>query len=391
MQHPESDDTPGALPATTGIRRALRGEGVTVTLSLRTMAIVLAIWIAFWIFRELTSTLLIFAVAILLAAVVDRPVATLERLGVPRGLGILLVFLVLLGILVGLIAVLIPLVADEIGALGDNLETYQAQVADVLARYHVRVPATNTDEIVQRLSDNLATVADSAATIGVDVGRTAIAIFATLVMAFMLAGSPTIGTTFASRFLDDTQLARLTRVTGDIQERIAGWARGQLLVAATFGLLFGLALRLIGVPYATTLGLTAGILEIVPYLGGAITLVLATAIALTIGLPTVIGVIVAYTVLVNVESHILAPQLVGDAVGLPPVVVLGALLIGLEAEGIIGVLLAVPMALIVSAVIDEFWPERRRTPRESASDPKPARRPVAALWSRLRGGDRSRS
>jgi predicted PurR-regulated permease PerM len=387
VQHSDPNgDTPDVPP--TAIRRSLRNEGVTVTLSVRTIVIVLAIWLAFWTFRELTSTLLVFAVAILLAAVVDRPIAALERRGVPRGLGILFVFLVLLGILVGLIAVLIPLVANEIGALGDNLTSYQSSLNHVLARHHVRVPQTSTDALFQRLSDNLATIAGSAASIGLGVGRTAIAIFATLVMAFMLAGSPTIGTRFAGRFLDDAQHARLIRVTGDIQRRIAGWARGQVLVAATFGLLFGLALRLIGVPYATTLGLTAGILEFVPYLGGAITLILAMAIALTIGIPTVIGVIVAYTVLINIESHILAPKLVGDAVGLPPVVVLGALLIGLEAEGIVGVLLAVPMALIISAIIDEFWPERRVVPREPASAPSRPPRPLSAMLSRRRGGTR---
>jgi predicted PurR-regulated permease PerM len=291
----------------------------------------------------------------------------------------------MLGVLAALVAVLIPLISTEITALGDNLTAYQTQFTDALAHYHVRVPAANTDAVFQRLSNNLSQVADRAATIGLGLGRTAIAIFATFVMAFMLAGAPTIGTEFAARFLPEDKHERLTRVTWDIQQRIAGWARGQVLVAITFGLLFGLSLRLIGLPYAATLGLTAGVLEIVPYLGGAITLVLAIAVALTIGLPTVIGVIVAYTVLINIESHILAPKLVGNAVGLPPVVVLGALLIGLEAEGIVGVLLAVPMALIVSAILDEFWPSRTTHPPSSPPAPGLVARALAAVRS-WRGG-----
>lgn len=359
---PSVENAPGQKEpaATKAVRRSLDREGFTVSISLRTIAIVLGIWIALWIVRELTSTLLIFAVAILLAAVVDRPVAALERRNVPRGLAILVMFVIVLGVIAGLVAVLIPLVSDEITALQANLDTYQAQFNDLLGRYNIHLRGTSTDDVFTRISDHLAVVADDVASITLGVGRTAIAIFATIVMAFMLAGTPTIGTNFASRFLDDDQHARLTRVSTDIQKRIAGWARGQVLVAASFGVLFGIALKIIGMPYAATLGLTAGVLEIVPYLGGAITLVLAIAIALTISFPTVIGVIIAYTILINIESHILAPKLVGDAVGLPPVVVLGALLIGLEAEGIVGVLLAVPLALIISAIIDEFWPDKRK-------------------------------
>ena len=383
VQPPGSDGVNAdATETASAIRRSLRGEGVTVTLSLRTIAVVLGIWLAFWIVREMTSTLLIVAVAILLAAVVDRPVASLQRRGVPRGLGIALMYLVMLGVLVALIAVLIPLISDEITTLEANLGDYQTQLTDTLARYHVRLPATNTDALFQRLSGNLTQVADRAAAVSLGLGRTAISIFATFVMAFMLAGSPTIGTRFAARFLAEEQHRRVTLVTSDIQQRIAGWARGQVLVAVTFGLLFGLSMQLIGLPYAATLGVTAGVLEIVPYLGGAITLALALGVALTIGPTSVIGVIVAYTVLVNIESHILAPKLVGGAVGLPPVVVLGALLVGLELEGIVGVLLAVPLALIISAILDEFWPSRDEPPSEEETAPGLVARIVAMVRPR---------
>jgi predicted PurR-regulated permease PerM len=116
-------------------------------------------------------------------------------------------------------------------------------------------------------------------------------------------------------------------------------------------------LRLLGVPYAWSLGVTAGILEIVPYVGGAITVVLAAFSAATVGLPQVIGVIVLYVVLVNVESHILAPLLYGKALGLPPVAVLLALLAGVELLGILGALLAIPLTVIGWAIVEEFAPQ----------------------------------
>jgi predicted PurR-regulated permease PerM len=89
--------------------------------------------------------------------------------------------------------------------------------------------------------------------------------------------------------------------------------------------------------------------------------------ALTVGVPQFIGVIVLYLILVNVESHILAPLLFGRAVGLPPIAILLALLAGVELLGVIGALLAVPVTVIIWAIVDEIWPPA--TAREVSQAP----------------------
>ncbi len=176
----------------------------------------------------------------------------------------------------------------------------------------------------------------------------------------MMALEPTLGTRFLRRFLSPDRSERLESITANIDHRIGYWVRGQVLIALTFGTLFGLGLGAIGIPYALTLGVTAAVLEVVPYLGGAVTVVLATLMGLTIGVPHAIAVIVLYVVLVNVESHVLAPLLMGKSVGLPSVVVLGSLFVGLEMKGLPGVILAVPTVLVITTVIDAFWPSPDR-------------------------------
>jgi predicted PurR-regulated permease PerM len=120
----------------------------------------------------------------------------------------------------------------------------------------------------------------------------------------------------------------------------------------------GIGLKIIGVPYAPSLGVIAGILEVVPYVGGFITVVLAVLSAATVGVPQVIAVLILYVVLVNVESHVLAPLLYGKALGLPPVAILLALLAGVELLGILGALLAIPLTVIIWAIGEEFAPQR---------------------------------
>jgi predicted PurR-regulated permease PerM len=129
-----------------------------------------------------------------------------------------------------------------------------------------------------------------------------------------------------------------------------------VLIALIFGLAMGVGLRLVGVPYAVSLGTTAGVLEIFPYVGGAITVVLAALTALSVGIPQVVAVLVLYLILVNLESHVLAPLLFGKAIGLPPVAILVALLAGVELLGILGALLAIPIAVILWVIVDEVWP-----------------------------------
>lgn len=373
-----SDKTPDMKPAT----------GTTITISLHTIMIVVGIWLTFWIMRELTSSLLLFASAILLATAIDEPVSWLQAHGLPRWLGILSLFAILAGVLTLVIVVLVPLVTDEVSSLQEDVTTYQAQIQQFLDKHGARVHLTqhlDIEAITSRVSDNIGAVATGLTSIALEVSHAAVLIFAMIVISFMLAMNPTAGARFVARFMSTPAHTRLIKISGDVHMRIGGWIRGQIIVAVTFGIAFGIGLWLLGIPYAISLGLTAAALEVIPYLGGAITLVLAVGIALSLSLPHAIGVVVLYIVLINIESHILAPKFIGEAVGLLSVVVLGALLVGLEWKGILGVLLAVPTVLVATAILDEFWPSKEDDQEDSSKDESVLDR-IKHRWSQLRSG-----
>ncbi|MGN6031387.1 MAG: AI-2E family transporter [Thermomicrobiales bacterium] len=333
-------------------------EHITISISARTIGVVLALILIGWLLRELSSTLVIFAGAMLLATAIDKPASAMVRHGVPRGVAIFAIFAALVALLALIVSLLIPLVTEEAKQLAKDLPGYQQQVEDILHRYHVGDSGTqiSLDSITTQISGNLQTIASHLTEITLEVGHTAVVLFVTLVIAFMMGMNPSGASNYLARFLTPTTNARLRRITADVDHRIGTWVRGQVLVAISFGVLFGLGLGAIGIPFAASIALVAAVLEVIPYLGGTVTLVLALLVAFSQGIPEVVLVVVLYVVLVNVESHILSPMLIGDAVGLPPVVVLAALFIGLETKGIVGVLLAVPAVLVIAAVLDEFWP-----------------------------------
>jgi predicted PurR-regulated permease PerM len=138
------------------------------------------------------------------------------------------------------------------------------------------------------------------------------------------------------------------------------WA--QVGIALYFVVTFSTGLALLGVPFAFTIGLVGGILEIIPYLGGVVAVFSAMLSALTVRPLLAVWVLVLYLVVTELESHVIAPTFYGRAIGLHPAIVLVALLVGVKAGGIVGVLFAVPVAVVLAALLGEartVWQDTR--------------------------------
>ncbi len=338
---------------------------ITVIISRRTIFLVLAIVAAVWVVMHLVSVLIVLFSAILLATAIDAPVGWLQRRGVPRSAGVLAMYAVLVVVLGGVVALLVPLVSSEIATVQDDLPGWTTRLEDFVNRVRPAGSARahlTFDELSKRLSSHLGTVASTLTNVSLAAGHAMALVFITFVAAYYLAASPGGGASVIERFLPVEHQPRATAIAAAVRDRIGGWVRGQVLVAGTFGIGMGIGLWLIGVPFAVSLGVIAGVLELVPYVGGAVTLLLALPLALTVGWPHAVGVVALYTVLVNVEAHVLSPWYVGRAVHLPPVVVLIALLAGAELAGLIGILLAIPATVVIWAVMDELWPAPGGTP-----------------------------
>ncbi len=334
---------------------------ITVSISVRTIFVVIALVALTYLLFRIPHFWLLVLTAVVLATAMDKPVSAIQARGVPRGLAILLIYILLVGLMVIAIAALAPVVAGDARALEQELPGYTAWFENVAANLPTSGGGSTTfslDGIEQQLRNNASTLARSATEIGVEAGRTAFYVFVTLVLAFFLSVEPGVVLDGAARWVPAKHQKRVWRIARSIHANIGAWARGQLAIALVFGALMGVGLKLIGVPYAPSLGVIAGILEVVPYVGGFITVILAVLSAATVGVPQVIAVIVLYVVLVNMESHVLAPLLYGKALGLPPVAILLALLAGVELLGILGALLAIPLTVIIWAIGEEFAPQR---------------------------------
>ncbi|HEY7294753.1 MAG TPA: AI-2E family transporter, partial [Dehalococcoidia bacterium] len=220
--------------------------------------------------------------SVLLAAAVAPAARLMARRGVPRGITILIIYLLVLLILAGVVALIVPLVVDEIDALRQSLPAY----ADDIQRFVARVAPDqaqhfSTNTITDRLSGELGTVASTLTSLIFDLISFGITLVLVLVIAFFLAVEEDFVALAIRRFVPPQERPRVARLLGRIGTRMGQWARAQLLLALFFGAAFGVGLRIFNVPYSVTLGVVGGVLEIIPYVGGFITLTLAVLIALT--------------------------------------------------------------------------------------------------------------
>jgi predicted PurR-regulated permease PerM len=149
-----------------------------------------------------------------------------------------------------------------------------------------------------------------------------------------------------------------------LQRVVGGYVRGQFVLCVIVGFLVGIGMFSINVPYAVLLGTLGGFLEFIPVLGTIASGIICCLLALTQGWLTFVLALVYFVVLHVVEGYVLAPRVVGKAVGLHPVVSLLALTAGGELFGPLGAILAAPVAGLMQSILISFWLYYRQTHRE---------------------------
>jgi predicted PurR-regulated permease PerM len=173
------------------------------------------------------------------------------------------------------------------------------------------------------------------------------------ILAFFYATTSLYSLESILRWFPSIDTAHARAVWDGICDRLARWVWAQAAMAILFAVITGCGLLVLGVPFALTIGTIGGLLQIIPFLGAIIALALAMLSALTVQPSLAVFVLILYLAVYAVESHLLAPYIYGRAIGLRSATVLLALFIGAKIQGIVGVLFAVPISVVLAAVLQE--------------------------------------
>jgi len=337
-----------------------------------------------WLLKgALTPLATALAIAYLLDPVIDR----FEARGVPRGFAILLLLGVAGVVLMGVAFVLIPAMQRDIVALSENLPHYIENGLDTLgprveSLLGISLPRSVHEAIDRFQTGELQVPLEATRRLLEQVLRGVTGTVGALVSLLII---PVLAYYLLVEF-DRIRLAVLDLVPRAYQDRVAteaarvdelvsGFIRGQLTVCLLLGVLYGVGFAVIGIDLAIVIGVVSGLLAIIPYVGGAVALASAAGMALLqfgfdVRLVLVVG---WYFAVQTLEGLVLTPRIVGRSVGMHPVTVIVALLIGGDLLGFLGLLIAVPAAAVIQVFLQDLVSAYRQSPLYR--DPEPVEVP----------------
>ena len=350
----------------------------------------IAIGLTGWLMYLLAPILTPFVAAALLAYVGDPLADRLQKLKLPRTLAVVAVFLLTFLTLGLLILLIVPLIRNQIGALLNALPAIGAQVEQVWLPWVAQFLDIDLGEDVgigpflarySEMAGNwggkvLLGVAESGGALAAAV----ISLFLVPILTFYMLRDWDLIVARGGALVPFSQRDTIFGLVRDADEMLGAFLRGQLLVMMALAVIYSAGLSLVGLKFAVAIGVVSGLVSFVPYLGLVFGILLATLTVVLEPDPLwrLVGVFATFTIAQLIEGSILTPKLVGDRIGLHPVLVIFSVAAGGQLFGFFGILLALPAAAVLSVVVRyayktylEEHPREAEELREATADAGP--------------------
>lgn len=350
----------------------LNNQGVTVLL------VMLLVFLNIWVFTHISSLLTpifsflaVISLPLVISALVyyllKPAVDWLESKGLGRLWAILIVFLGLILFLIWAIAALVPMIETQLTAFVTNLPDYITDVEnqvtlilkdDRLAQFRPQLESLVTDfsgkalELAQTFSKN---AVDWAGNFAGTVARVTVAIIISpFIIFYLLRDGSTMKDGFV-KFLPTPMRETTARILHNVNAQLSGYVQGQVTVAIVVGIMFSILFTIIGLPYAVTFGITAGFLNMIPYLGSFLAMVPVVILALVDGPLMLVKVAVVFTIEQTIEGRFVTPLVLGSKLNIHPITIMFILLISGSAFGVWGVFLGIPVYAAAKVVLAELF------------------------------------
>jgi predicted PurR-regulated permease PerM len=296
-----------------------------------------------------------------------------HRARLPRGIAIVFVYLTILGAIVGLGLLVVPPIVNGVNHFVNKVPTYvqdlrkNPTVRKYDNRYHI---TEKLNQEAKKLPNRLGTAASALTSVTVGVFSAIFQLVTVLVLTFffLLDGKRMVA--WGLRQLPAERSERLQKVLADVYEATSGYVVGNLIISVIAGTGTWIVLEILSVPFAVPLSVLMAFLDLIPLVGATIGGVGIGIVAAISNFPTALIVWAVYFIVYQqIENNILQPVIYRRTVKLHPLVVLIAVLIGGSQLGVLGALLAIPVAAGLQIVVRDLWNARRG--RIAVTEPPP--------------------
>lgn len=320
----------------------------------RALLIILGCWLLYLV-RDIIALLFI---SLVIVSAIEPVVNWMHEKKIPRSLGVIIVYLLLFSIIGLSISFLIPPLTEQFQDLYHKLPEYSQNIEQSLQGvkdyFQAQGNMLNIQELISQSSSSFSEISGNifSKTVGFFSGFiSAIVIFA---LVFYMAVKQDGISNFVALVVPEKHKEYALSLTSRIKTKIGKWMTGQLFLMLIIFVLDFTGLYFIGVPYALSLAIFAGLMEIIPYVGPIVSAIPAIILGLTVSPMTGLLVLILVFAVQQFENHIIVPQVMKKALGLNPIAVILSLLIGLKLGGVLGTILAIPIATAIGVLVEDL-------------------------------------
>lgn len=328
-----------------------------IDISFASIMKVAAVVLALALMYSVKEIIALVFLAIIIASTVDRWASFFERYRIPRMGGVALVYAGFVAFIIVVLYFIVPPILAEVKQLIVFLPDYYDTAAKQIFRTTRGISpdyARSMQEFVAGLEERITGFTSGALSAAVDVFGGIVSFGVVIVISFYLAMQRRGVEDFLRLVTPKAQEEYILDVWRRVEVKLGKWLEGQLLLGCIVGVTVFVGLSLIGVPYALLLGLVAGIFEIIPIAGPLFSALIGIFVAFLVSPVLALLALFFYGVIQQIENHVLVPLFMKKITGLNPVVVIVALLVGAKLGGIMGMLIAVPLATVGGELLDDL-------------------------------------
>ncbi len=306
-----------------------------------------------WLLIQIWTIILVIVVALMLVGAVSPAITWLEKKRLSRGLSIAAVFVAMFGAVVGFCAFTIPRIGAQVFDIVKKIPAMQDELVQLLQRSEATAPLANTVRNAN-MSDVLPAVGSKLLAYSTQVMELVAYAVTTCFLALYLVidRDRMRGSLFA--LVPRHFHLRMSRILLKLETIVGGYVRGQVITSILMAIFTFVVLLIARATNASALAAFAGVADVLPYIGGILASGPAVVASTSHGASTAIGVAVALLAYQEFESRVIVPRVYGDALRLSPSVVLVSLLIGGTLMGVLGALLALPIAAGIRMLVEEL-------------------------------------
>lgn len=298
------------------------------------------------VIQHLSQVLMLLTVSLFLALGLDPVIQWVQRRGVRRPVAVLLVFLGVIAVFGAIVAVIAPPVVQEAGELAREAPAYAQDLLKNRSLRRLDQQYGIIDQITARLKSGTLWTSVFGGVLGA--GKAVLSgffsAFTVLVLTMYFAASMPAVKASVYRMAPRSRRERFVYLSEEITRRVGGYVIGQITIATINGICSFIMMTIVGVPYAAVLAVTVGLLGLIPMVGATLGAVIVVIVALFDSPTSAIIVAVYYVVYQQLENYLVAPRVMRRTVSVPGPVTIIAALAGATLLGILGALMAIPVA-----------------------------------------------